>query len=287
MFLGVRDIPKSYSFSNLFEMLNELDVKSFELRITRDLKFAEEIEKSFQEYLNLDDVYNFNKLRKKLEEQGYVISALLLANDFMPNILDEQVKYVVLSCEIAEKLGVEVVRINGPMREIEGYTVDMYVELTKKALDIIKNNCKVTLAIENHGVISNRPDYLEKLFSLYDPEFLGLTLDTGNFYWYGHPLSKVYEIIKKFASRVKHTHIKNATVPPNNREKIRKPAQVIMAPLYEGDIDLRQVFKLLREKGYTRDLTIEDESMGRFTPEERKNIIRKDVAFLKEILKSL
>ncbi|MCD6564099.1 MAG: sugar phosphate isomerase/epimerase [Thermoproteales archaeon] len=287
MFLGVRDIPKSYSFSNLFEMLNELDVKSFELRITRDLKFAEEIEKSFQEYLNLDDVYNFNKLRKKLEEQGYVISALLLANDFMPNILDEQVKYVVLSCEIAEKLGVEVVRINGPMREIDGYTVDMYVELTKKALDIIKNNCKVTLAIENHGVISNRPDYLEKLFSLYDPEFLGLTLDTGNFYWYGHPLSKVYEIIKKFASRVKHTHIKNATVPPNNREKIRKPAQVIMAPLYEGDIDLRQVFKLLREKGYTRDLTIEDESMGRFTPEERKNIIRKDVAFLKEILKSL
>ena len=287
MFLGVRDIPKSYSFSNLFEMLNELDVKSFELRITRDLKFAEEIEKSFQEYLNLDDVYNFNKLRKKLEEQGYVISALLLANDFMPNILDEQVKYVVLSCEIAEKLGVEVVRINGPMREIEGYTVDMYVELTKKALDIIKNNCKVTLAIENHGVISNRPDYLEKLFSLYDREFLGLTLDTGNFYWYGHPLSKVYEIIKKFASRVKHTHIKNATVPPNNREKIRKPAQVIMAPLYEGDIDLRQVFKLSREKGYTRDLTIEDESMGRFTPEERKNIIRKDVAFLKEILKSL
>jgi len=287
MFLGVRDIPKSYSFSNLFEMLNELDVKSFELRITRDLKFAEEIEKSFQEYLNLDDVYNFNKLRKKLEEQGYVISALLLANDFMPNILDEQVKYVVLSCEIAEKLGVEVVRINGPMREIDGYTVDMYVELTKKALDIIKNNCKVTLAIENHGVISNRPDYLEKLFSLYDPEFLGLTLDTGNFYWYGHPLSKVYDIIKKFASRVKHTHIKNATVPPNNREKIRKPAQVIMAPLYEGDIDLRQVFKLLREKGYTRDLTIEDESMGRFTPEERKNIIRKDVAFLKEILKSL
>jgi len=287
MFLEERDIPKSFSFGNFFEVLTELDLKSFKLRKTRDLKFAEEIEKSFQEYLNLNDVYNFNKLRKKLEEQGYVISALLLANDFMPNILDEQVKYVVLSCEIAEKLGVEVVRINGPMRVIDGYTVDMYVELTKKALDIIKNNCKVTLAIENHGVISNRPDYLEKLFSLYDPEFLGLTLDTGNFYWYGHPLSKVYEIIKKFASRVKHTHIKNATVPPNNREKIRKPAQVIMAPLYEGDIDLRQVFKLLREKGYTRDLTIEDESMGRFTPEERKNIIRKDVAFLKEILKSL
>ncbi len=287
MFLGVRDIPKSYRFDNLFEMLNELNVKSFELRITRDLKFAEEIEKSFQDYLNLYEIYNFSKLRKRLEEEGYTISALLLANDFMPDILEEQVKYVISSCKIAEELGVDVIRINGPMHEIEGYTIDKYVELTKKALDMIKNDCNVTLAMENHGVISNRPDYLEKLFSLYDSEFLGLTLDTGNFYWYGHPLSKVYEIIEKFGDRVKHTHIKNATVPEDKREKTRKPREVTMAPIYQGDIDLRKVINIIHKHGYERDLTLEDESLVGLPDEKIREIVKKDIEFLREILLTL
>lgn len=284
MFVGVRDIPESYGFSGLFEMLDDLNVKSFELKINKKLRFPKEVEASFKRKFGIKEVYNLSMLRKCLEREDYVISAILAENDFMPGILEEEVRYVLSCCKMAKELGVDVVRINGPMHEIKGFKIEDYVRTTSLALNIIKSEYKIMLAIENHGVIGNRPEFLKKLFQHYNVEFLGLTLDTGNFYWYGHPLSKVYEIIEMFADRVKHTHIKNAKVPVDAREKTRKPGEVEMTPLYEGDIDLGKVISILDKAGYDKDLTIEDESMGKFKAEERRTIIKKDVEHLLQFI---
>ncbi|MEM2936088.1 MAG: sugar phosphate isomerase/epimerase, partial [Candidatus Bathyarchaeia archaeon] len=140
----------------------------------------------------------------------------------------------------------------------------------------------ISLAVENHGVIANRREFLRGLLKEVGSDNLGLTLDTGNFYWFGYPVQEVYDIIQEFAGHVKHTHIKNATTEWKNER--RKPAEVIMAPLYEGDLNLKLIVDALKRTGYDHDLTIEDESLGRFPLEERRKILKKDADFLRSLL---
>jgi sugar phosphate isomerase/epimerase len=44
----------------------------------------------------------------------------------------------------------------------------------------------VAFAIENHGTTTNDPAFLSALFEKVGSQRLGLTLDTANFYWFGH-----------------------------------------------------------------------------------------------------
>jgi sugar phosphate isomerase/epimerase len=118
---------------------------------------------------------------------------------------------------------------------------------------------------------------------------LGLTLDTGNFYWFGHPLSKVYELYEAFAPRVFHTHCKSIKFPPSERQKQRPVGWEYgkyACPIYEGDIDFRRVLKTLIAAGYTGDLCVEDESLGRFPAAERGKILAKEVRYLKDLQRS-
>ncbi|HEV8573528.1 MAG TPA: hypothetical protein VGR43_02365, partial [Dehalococcoidia bacterium] len=59
------------------------------------------------------------------------------------------------------------------------------------------------------------------------------------------------------------------------------------APLADGDIDFRRAFRILRQGGYDGDVTIEDESIGRFPAEERHAVLRRDADHLREVLRSL
>ncbi|MEM3570161.1 MAG: hypothetical protein QXU11_01155 [Thermoproteota archaeon] len=40
----------------------------------------------------------------------------------------------------------------------------------------------------------------------------------------------------------------------------------------------------MRKAGYTGDLTIEDESLGKYGREERKAVLKKDVEFIKKLI---
>ncbi len=55
-------------------------------------------------------------------------------------------------------------------------------------------------------------------------------------------------------------------------------------PLYEGDIDFHRVIGTLRRAGYTGDLCIEDESLGKFPAAQRRGILAKEIQYLKECL---
>ena len=61
-----------------------------------------------------------------------------------------------------------------------------------------------------------------------------------------------------------------------------------MAPLYEeGEVDFQYVIEVLLKEGYERDITVEDESLGKLRPEERKEVLRRDVEFLRKIVKEV
>ncbi|MBU2495925.1 MAG: sugar phosphate isomerase/epimerase, partial [Candidatus Omnitrophica bacterium] len=57
-----------------------------------------------------------------------------------------------------------------------------------------------------------------------------------------------------------------------------------VSPIYEGDLDHGRVIRILKETGYDGPLTIEDESLGKFEPANQKEVLKKDVSYLKKLL---
>jgi len=278
LFLACRDaVLMRAGFESVFQGLEELRIRSLEMLINRDL--------STQLGFNLSAKKERSALAGELEERGVSLCAVLIQNDFMREDVVGEVDYVVRACEVAADLGVAVARINALMRKAPGFTLDRYVERAASSVEeCLKRVGKlgVSLAVENHGLICNDREFLRRLLGEVGPEHFGLTLDTGNFYWFGYPLREVYEIVDEFAGAVGHTHVKNAVAEAKHAR--REPRQVVMAPLREGDLDLRCVTEALRKAGYNRDLTIEDESLGRFPPEERRRILREDAQHLRSLL---
>ena len=140
------------------------------------------------------------------------------------------------------------------------------------------------IGIENHGRVFNDPDVLDGLLKQIPDERFGLTLDTGNFYWWGHPASEVYELVAKYAPRAKHTHIKNINYPPalaQGRREIGYEYKTYCCPLDEGNLDLRRIVSELQNAGYARDLCVEDESLFKFAPADRAHVLRREVEALR------
>jgi sugar phosphate isomerase/epimerase len=146
----------------------------------------------------------------------------------------------------------------------------------------------VDLGIENHGHISNDPAFLDGIFNDVPNARLGLTLDTGNFYWYGAPLDELYQTLKHFAPRARHTHLKSIAYPPETRDVRREKGwryAELCCPIDEGDLDYRRIVQILRDAGYdskpARTLCVENEALPRFPLEERADILRRDIAALR------
>ena len=196
---------------------------------------------------------------------GRRITALCMNNRF-----DERPEYEVEWCtkaaNVAHGLGAKAIRINvWPHKLAVGEFLQLAIRTLGKVIAATEST-GVAFAIENHGSTTNNPQFLQSLFDGVGSKRLGLTLDTGNFYWFGYPLSRLYTLYETFAPRVFHTHCKNIGYPESEREKQRPMGweyEKYHGPLDRGDIDFQRVIAILRKAGYANDLCIEDESLGR------------------------
>jgi len=282
MYIAVRDqILHAVGFKDVFEGLDWLGLDSFELALKHGFKTSIGFDLASSDGLA--------RLKEKLDAHGVKICAILLENDFGKEDLNGEIRYVSSAMRLSEELGVDVVRINSVMRPQKGWRVEDAVEAAAKGISesFKQSGSKVFLAIENHGVLGNDPEFISSVLKKVEGLNVGLTLDTGNFYWAGYPLSQVYEIYGRFAPYVKHTHIKNAAVPAGKQEEKRPPGSVKMTPLREGDINLEIAISKLRDFGYKGDLTIEDESLGQYSLERRREILLDDKRYLEEVLSIL
>ena len=177
-----------------------------------------------------------------------------------------EIKWCTQVAHVAQALGVPAVRIDVvPARLARADFLKLAAAALKKVMTLSEST-GVVFAIENHGDTTNDPAFLNALFDGVGSDRLGLTLDTGNFYWYGHPLSKVYELYEAFAPRVFHTHCKSIRFPAEERDKQRpigwKYAEYT-CPIDQGDLDFARIVAILRKAGYHNDLCVEDESLGK------------------------
>ncbi|MFP4027456.1 MAG: sugar phosphate isomerase/epimerase family protein [Candidatus Brocadiia bacterium] len=286
MYVSVRDcMLASTGVSDPVAALREVGVNSTEVAVGKDATVATFTGED--ESLELGSDEDLSALGSVLQENDLSICAFLMGNDFSSDEYDQEVDALVTTCQAAETLGVPAVRIDliprqGDMPEDEFIT--RCLEATDQALGACAD---VDLGIENHGGTSNRPEFLDKVFERSSSERLGLTLDTGNFYWFGHPLEMVYELMEKYGPRINHTHCKNIAYPEdiqNERREVGYEYGEYVAPIYEGDIDHKRVVSILSQAGYDRSLCVEDESLGHFPDDERAEVLQKDVDYLKSIV---
>jgi len=290
MFVAIRDFTVRWvGYKNVLDGLKDLGLGGFELYVDRSLKGAEYEDMGQMVSLGFD-LSTEEKRRMLLEDlksRKLVVCALLVENDFGKEDVKPEIEWIVDACRVAPTIEAKVVRINSVMNPKVGVPEDDYVKRTISCIkEVLKrtNGLGVSLAMENHGVLGNKREFIKAVLDGVSSERMGLTLDTGNFYWYGYPLKKVYEIIDTFAENVKHTHVKNLSFPQNRREAMRVPGEdwpKSAAPIYQGDIDHKKVVNILKKVGYDGDLTVEDESLGNFPAEERLGILKKDIELLK------
>ena len=227
------------------------------------------------------------RLMGLFDEKGASICAFLMNNNFSSDDLQGEIETLVTTCEAAEEMGIPAVRLDMILRK-EGMSEDDFV---RRCADAVRSGLAATssvrLAVENHGNTTNRPEFMDKVIEATGDDRFGLTLDSGNFYWYGHPLDRVYEIMEKYADRVYFTHIKNISFPEEMRNVQREVGYKYgeyVCPIYEGDIDHARVVSILRAGGYDGPLTVEDESLDKFTAKQWRTILVKDAEYLRSLI---
>ncbi|MBV9467692.1 MAG: sugar phosphate isomerase/epimerase, partial [Abitibacteriaceae bacterium] len=207
-----------------FSLLHALEVTSVELLVDREYRLPGLNLRDGSTPFLIDTLENAAHLKARLDAEGVRVAALLLMTDFSADEADQHVEWSVRATRAAQELGSPAVRIDTATRNTTLSVPQIRDNFVRRISQVLGQtaNTGVDLGIENHGHISNDPQFLDEVFAAVGDERLGMTLDTGNFYWYGHPLSKLYEILERFAPRAKHTHIKNINYPPEMVETQRE-----------------------------------------------------------------
>jgi len=239
---------------------------------------------------SIADAVAIRGLGRRFGDAGLKITAFCLGTQF-DRRGEAEISFVLKVAAAAAELGVPAIRIDVVPREVkdEGEFLKFAVDVGQR---LVKDTggTKVRFGVENHGRTTNKPEFLRKLFAGVGSERFGLTLDTANFYWFGHPLSKLYEIYAEFAPRVFHTHAKSIRFPASERDKQRPVGweyDKYCCPVYEGDIVFARVAKILRRGGFAGDLCIENESLGRFPTNQRGPILRREIEHLRKAAASV
>ncbi len=224
-------------------------------------------------------------LKDDLAAADRQISAFMMSNRFDER-LEQELECARRLVQAAQQLGVSAIRIDIVPRKLKGEDFLPFAVSACKQLCRTAEGTPVRFGVENHSRVANDPAFLDKLFQGVGSEKLGLTLDTANFYWWGHPLESLYGIYERFAPRVIHTHCKNIHYPAE-KQNTRRPMGWEYAkyncPIYEGDIDFKRLVGILRQANYRGDLCVEDESLGKFPEAERAGVLRKEIALLRSL----
>jgi sugar phosphate isomerase/epimerase len=288
MNVGVRDdTARSAGFGTLLEALRAMGINSIELNYTADRSVASLTD---ERRMPLASAADYVAYRSHLAENGVTVAALLLANNFGAADVDPEIAWCVDGIRAAEALGAPAIRADTIMRgegiEERSARIQRYVAAVRQALSQTENS-PVAVGMENHGPQGNDPEFLAGVLEAIPDPRLGLTLDTGNFYWSGQPLSELYRIYERFAPRVRHTHMKSIAYPPEERERRRETGWKYgeyASPLAQGDIDFERVLRLFRSAGYDGSLTIENEALGRLAPDGKRAALVSDAAHLQALL---
>lgn len=128
---------------------------------------------------------------------------------------------------------------------------------------IAKEDYGISLTYHHHmGTVVQTAAETERMLENTDPTYFNLLYDTGHFAYCGEdPL----EMVKKYASRIRHVHLKDIRRPLVEKVKsehlsfldgVRMGTFTVPG---DGDLDFDPIFQVLEETGYTGYMLVEAE----------------------------
>jgi len=292
MIVSIRDhTALAGGYTTLAEALPDLGVTAVELHADRDFTVTSLCAgKETRHDVSLES--GRASLAREIQQTGFTVTGFLLATDVNGRDPAREVAWMVGMADAAAALGVPALRVDAAMTGERELALEQRQDLFAAALRAViaqSGGNTVDFGIENHGIQGNDPEFLEGLMARVGSDRLGMTLDTGNFYWAGHPREDVYAILERLAPRTVHTHVKNIAYPEDQRD-VRRPAGweygTYVSPIPDGDIDHARVALILAKAGYRRDLCIEDESLDRFDSVTRRRHLQEAARHLAQCIAS-
>jgi sugar phosphate isomerase/epimerase len=194
-----------------------------------------------------DPEKNAERLNKEIAAHGLSVSALAAHNDFVQleeATIDSQVERMKRICGLGRILNPEaVIRAEGGAPK-ENVPKEKWLEAMRgcfsRCMEFL-DDMKMSLAIDNHGLITNDGDLLHTLLEQLNCKRIGTNLDTMNYRWFGHDIATCNRFYELMAPHALHTHIKDGF---GSRENYRGAA------LGEGEIDLSYALRCLEKAGY-------------------------------------
>jgi len=202
-----------------------------------------------------DPAARADEVRAMFARQNMHLSALAAGNDFLqPDDagMARQVERLQRVCRLAERAGTKILRIDGGWAKDavpQARWFDLMVAGLKAMRPFIERE-GYTLALDNHGVVTNDADLQVRIFDAVGSDHLGANVDTMNYRWAGHDLPTVGRYYHVIAPYARHVHFKDGR---GSREHYRGTA------LGEGEIDLAGAVRELQAAGYAGMWTVEYE----------------------------
>ena len=286
MFVTVPDSFLKYVSPEPFAGLRALGLDHVDVWVNRELKTHSLVDGEGKPY-DLSAAKGVAALKKALAANKVRIWSLSVGTDFGRADQVAEAQWLVRVCQIADELGAPAVRMDPAAWSAKLPEEELLRRITDAVARALDASKKVALGAENHGPIANKQEFLDPMLEMTPSERFGVTLDCGNFYWFGNPLDRVYELVSRYAGRARHTHIKNIGYPAETRQVQREMGWrygELSCPLPDGDIDLKRVVATLAKAGYDGALTVEDESLGRLPREDAARELKRDVEYLKSVV---
>ncbi len=287
--VGCRDggYLRRMGLGDIWAAMDAIGISRVEVRVTKDLSCPGLFENGKTPY-RIDTPQARQQLRRKLAQKKKSIAG------FCAVVRLEKGKSDEANVEWVEKIAKAAVDLDRPVIVLPvvggGFSDEEFV---KRAIGFVRKlvpiaeRYGVQITLENLGHYWNRKEILEPVLKAVPTDRVALALDITNMYWFGHPLSKLYDLAATFAPYVRYVHVKNVKYPEEKREVQRPEGWQYgryAAPVKEGDVDFRRIIALLRKAGYCGDLTLEDDSLGKFDAQGQKRVLRENVQLLREII---
>ena len=289
--VGIRDgYLKNMHYKDVWHAAHAIGVSRLEVEVTPELLCPNLYESDGSEY-KIDSATSINRLKDAFSKHELTINAFTTVIPMTGDKTPEKIRqWVATVARVARELKVSVIMMPLIARGIED---DEFIKRAKEyvgPLQKVAGETGVQLTIENLGHYLNRQEILDPILKSFDPKRVGLTLDICNMYWFGHPRSKIYELAEHFAPFVRYVHVKNIKYPDDQKEIQRPEGWEYLKyaePVKSGDLDFKKIVGFYYRAGFRGDLTLEDDSLGKFVMPELQEVHEQDVQYLHQIIAEL
>lgn len=221
----------------------------------------------------LEDPTLIDAIRRKADETGLELSNYAVGANFIQDseeLFNEQVALLKRQVDVAHGLGVKLMRHDVASRPIPETSIFQFEKDLDRMVDGVRQVADyaagfgITTSVENHGFFVQASDRVQRLIHAVDRENFKTTLDVGNFMCVDE--DSVVSVRKNlpYASMV---HLKDFYLRPSYRNpgegwfKTASGNYLRGAIVGQGDIDMVEVIRVVKQSGYDGYISIEFEGM--------------------------